>query len=221
MKKLLLLVIFMTVQFVAMAQNKPLTDVIYLKNGSIIRGVIVEQVPNVSLKMKTADGNIFIFLIPDIEKMTREEEPPKQSYDNNSHTPSGRYRSPGVAWVCSFLVPGLGQLAINNQIRKGVSMLVVSAVGMTVCAVGIASDTEEGYALAGIGALVSTGFWIWSMIDAPIAAGKLNRANMLSWKVGSGVMNIRPNIELDNHIASTRRVGSYGTALGLKLNFKF
>ena len=35
-------------------------DVVYLKNGSIIRGVIIEQVPNKFIKIETADKNIFL-----------------------------------------------------------------------------------------------------------------------------------------------------------------
>lgn len=49
------------------------TEVVYLKNGSIIRGVVVEQVPNVSLKIKTADGSIFVYPMNDVEKITKEE----------------------------------------------------------------------------------------------------------------------------------------------------
>ena len=47
-------------------------DVIYLKNGSIIRGLIIEQIPNVSLKIQTADGSVFVYKIDEIEKMTKE-----------------------------------------------------------------------------------------------------------------------------------------------------
>jgi len=47
-------------------------DVVYLKNGSIIRGMILEQVPNVSLKIETYDGSIFVFKIEDVEKITKE-----------------------------------------------------------------------------------------------------------------------------------------------------
>ena len=49
-----------------------LEDVVYLKNGSVIHGTIIEQVPNVSVKIKTKDGNVFVYKIEEIEKMTRE-----------------------------------------------------------------------------------------------------------------------------------------------------
>ena len=54
-----------------------LEDVVYLKNGSIIHGTIVEQVPNQSIKIKTKDGNILAYKIEEVEKMTK-ETPVKQ-----------------------------------------------------------------------------------------------------------------------------------------------
>jgi hypothetical protein len=47
-------------------------DVVYLKNGSIIHGIIIEQVPNVSIKIQTYDRNVFFFKIEEIEKITKE-----------------------------------------------------------------------------------------------------------------------------------------------------
>lgn len=48
-------------------------DVVYLKNGSVIRGTLVELVPNTSVKIKTADGSIFVYKMDEVEKLTREE----------------------------------------------------------------------------------------------------------------------------------------------------
>ena len=56
----------------SVAQNG-YTEVVYLKNGSIIRGIVIEQVPNVSLKIKTADGSIFAYPMADVEKIVKEE----------------------------------------------------------------------------------------------------------------------------------------------------
>jgi len=63
-------------------------DVVYLKNGSIIHGIIIEQVPNQSVKIQTRDGNVFFYKIDEIEKMTKEEhllqknEKPAHSEEN-------------------------------------------------------------------------------------------------------------------------------------------
>lgn len=47
-------------------------DVVYLKNGGIIRGVIIEQVPNKSIKIETADRSVFVYQMDEIEKLTKE-----------------------------------------------------------------------------------------------------------------------------------------------------
>jgi hypothetical protein len=47
-------------------------DVVYLKDGSIIKGTIVEQVPNKSVKIKTKDGSTFNYNMEQIEKITKE-----------------------------------------------------------------------------------------------------------------------------------------------------
>ena len=66
------------------AQN--LQEVVYLKNGSIIKGVIIEQVPGVSLKIKTYDGSIFAYPMSEVEKITKEEVKPNRG--GSTRTPS-------------------------------------------------------------------------------------------------------------------------------------
>jgi hypothetical protein len=47
-------------------------DVVYLKNGGILRGMIIEQIPNVQLKIQTKDGSVFVYKMDEIEKITKE-----------------------------------------------------------------------------------------------------------------------------------------------------
>ncbi|MBP7388906.1 MAG: hypothetical protein KA841_00800, partial [Chitinophagales bacterium] len=61
-------------------------DVVYLKNGSIIHGMIIEQVTNVSIKIRTGDRNIFVFKIDEIEKITKEELVKKEDEKSNADT---------------------------------------------------------------------------------------------------------------------------------------
>ena len=72
--KLLLLVLSLSALsgFRVMAQEN-MEDVIYLKNGNVYRGLIIEQVPNVSMKIQTYGGNIFSVAISDVEKITKEK----------------------------------------------------------------------------------------------------------------------------------------------------
>ena len=48
-------------------------DVVYLKNGSKIKGMITEFVPNVSYTITTSDGSIFVCNIGDILKIAKEQ----------------------------------------------------------------------------------------------------------------------------------------------------
>lgn len=70
-KLLLVLTLLLSISTYVAAQNY--TEVVYLKNGSIIKGVIIEQVPNVSLKIKTSDGSLIICQMSDVTKITKEE----------------------------------------------------------------------------------------------------------------------------------------------------
>ncbi len=49
-------------------------DVVYLKNGSVIHGIIIEQIPNVSIKIQTKNRDIFVFKMEEIEKITKEQK---------------------------------------------------------------------------------------------------------------------------------------------------
>ena len=70
MKKLLLTMLLLVGSFYSYAQNWQ--EVVYLKNGSVIRGFVVELQPGASLKIQTVDGNLFVFQMSEVEKFTRE-----------------------------------------------------------------------------------------------------------------------------------------------------
>lgn len=69
MKKLFLLFVFCCFAGAASAQY---VEVVHLKNGGIIRGIIIEQIPNENLKIQTNDGNVFVYWFDEIEKITKE-----------------------------------------------------------------------------------------------------------------------------------------------------
>src|SRR6478735_2133260 len=54
----------------AMAQTY--TDVVHLKNGTVVRGVIIEQVPGKTIKVQTADALKVEINYSDIEKISKE-----------------------------------------------------------------------------------------------------------------------------------------------------
>ncbi len=70
MKKLILLFAIL-LPFGLFAQQQ-LEDVVYLKDGSIYRGVIIEQVPNESLKIQVMGGSVMAVTMDNVAKMTKE-----------------------------------------------------------------------------------------------------------------------------------------------------
>ncbi len=82
MKKYLALLLFALITTMSFGQSN-YQDVVYLKNGSIIRGIIIEQVPNKSIKIETADRSVFVYQMDEIEKIT------KESFDSNAERRKG------------------------------------------------------------------------------------------------------------------------------------
>lgn len=68
---MLLLIAMIFVSSFAYAQT--LQDAVYLNNGNIIRGIILEIVPNDFIKIKTYDGSVFVYKTKDILKIKKEE----------------------------------------------------------------------------------------------------------------------------------------------------
>ena len=72
MKRILILFAFAVVAVMQTMAQTSMIDVVYLKNGSVIRGIITEQTPNESLKIKTSDGNLFVYQMGDVERISKE-----------------------------------------------------------------------------------------------------------------------------------------------------
>jgi hypothetical protein len=64
---MLVLVLMSTIGF---GQEK--VDVVYLKNGDVRKGTIIENVPNDYIKVETNDGSIFTVKYSDIQKIAKE-----------------------------------------------------------------------------------------------------------------------------------------------------
>lgn len=91
MKKLFLLFVFCCFAAAVSAQY---VETVHLKNGSIIHGTIIEQIPNQKLKIQTGDGNVFVYSFDEIEKITKETEFSKPFYRSNSNRNFQQPRTP-------------------------------------------------------------------------------------------------------------------------------
>ncbi len=71
MNRIIIIILLALSSISLIAQNT--RDVVYLKNGSIIKGTITEMNPSSNLKIKIADGSLFVYEMTDILKMEKEE----------------------------------------------------------------------------------------------------------------------------------------------------
>lgn len=66
-------------------------DILYMKNGSVLKGTVLEQTPGVSLKFQTRDGSVYVYNMSEIERITREqkEQDETPSYDGDDYLQRG------------------------------------------------------------------------------------------------------------------------------------
>ncbi len=86
MRKLILLftMLFPLLSAITFAQENMYTT-IYLKNGSVVRGGIIENIPDSIVKLKTNDGNLWVFEYSEIMKFEETTIDKKQLYNRNSY----------------------------------------------------------------------------------------------------------------------------------------
>lgn len=72
MKKALVVLTLLIMGVTVVFSQERVRETVYLKNGSIIKGIVIEQIPNESLKIQTADGSIFVYRMAEVEKITKE-----------------------------------------------------------------------------------------------------------------------------------------------------
>lgn len=105
---------------------------------------------------------------------------------NTQHQILGSPKDGGLAFVLSFLIPGVGQM-YAGETGKGIGMLVVDLAGSGIAIAGAEScgsyDGQCNTGLIAAGASIVLADWIYSMIDAPGAAHRHNAK--LGYRTGS------------------------------------
>lgn len=240
MKKLISLLLFafaLAFSLNASAQSHS-NDVVYLKNGSIIKGEITEMNPDTNIKIITSDGNVFVFELKDIEKITKENKADNQSNSNVKapkmiKTTATQYRDPTASTVFSFLLPGIGQF-YNGQSNKGVSYLVwyLASYGVMYYSFSMMIEQDyygnvylkenaESFATFGVIAAISgLTSWIVSMVDANMSSKAINRQlGLANIKLGERAnLSFNPDIRLVNDYSKanlTKLSPSYGVNMSI------
>lgn len=174
MKTLNLFILFLLLFNSNILGQRNLQDIVYLKNGSVIHGIIIEQVPNQTIKVQTKDGNIFVFKVDEIEKIIKEA--PKVNNDEFEM----KRRIPMAAFGLSFLMPGAGQFYNHQWVKGGIFLGCLLGVGVValINSYGMldAHGSDLQYCLAGAASLI----WMVSLLDAPLSSHMVNQKNKIS-----------------------------------------
>ena len=92
-----------------------------------------------------------------------------------------RRKNPQLAFLMSFVVPGVGQY-YNGHLIKGVIQEGMVIGGFILLAIGefdIESDNDDSL-FPRIGLGIGVAGWLWSIIDAPLSSIAINRKARLS-----------------------------------------
>ena len=85
---------------------------------------------------------------------------------------------PTIALVLSFIVLGAGQF-YNGQVLKGAFQFALASIGSIMLLHGVAAEIHrsryESNERALLGWFILTSSWVWSFIDAPLAAKIMNK----------------------------------------------
>ena len=87
-KALLTLTLMLVASVTTFAQTTK--DVVYLKDGNVIRGQLVEIIPNKQVKIKTADGSLFVYSTNDVARIENGEAAKKEKKSEDAPTFNGR-----------------------------------------------------------------------------------------------------------------------------------
>ena len=214
MKRTILFLVCLMGMTFAFAQTY-LQDVVYLKNGSIIRGDIIEMVPGETVKIMTADGNVFVHAFADVERFSKER--PVSAVAVNSNAYNIEEKSPWLSGFLSFCIPGLGQF-YNGESRKGWVDLATSLgsylgmyAGASMIVYGVDYEmmydgtTRDGMIttgvmliFAGMGVMIGNG--IHSIVDAAKSSNRINAENgFVMYQIGEGcAFGMQPSIAYEH-----------------------
>ena len=93
-------------------------ETIYLKNGSVIRGTVIEQVPGQSLKVQTKDGSVFVYQMNEVERITKEMPTNSGTSGKSGHRGLDFTMEGGVMLGKGGSAAGIGGIEIGKRFNQ-------------------------------------------------------------------------------------------------------
>lgn len=166
-------VIIFLIAFVAAsyAQSTETMYVIYLNDGSIIRGKIIEIIPNETIKIESAGGNVFVFKVSQIKSVKKEQI--IRSQDSFSNYNPQKYKTQKnigrYGWASVAGLTLIGSAAMGDEMF---ATTVIPVVGPFVTMIRIENDPNSTYLPGGKELLITSGilqvsffsYWMYYLI---------------------------------------------------------
>lgn len=142
-------------------------DVIYLKNGSEIHGMIIEQAPGQYIKIQSGK-NVFVYQLNEIEKITKE-----QISVIDESLLENKLWSANIGWGSPR---SLNLIGITKDFRWVKNHIFFITGGLGTALIGIGYAYEPNYNKNGISFSATLGF--------NAAGGTFNTSFVRQWKTG-------------------------------------
>lgn len=128
------------------------------------------------------------------------------------NTTVGR-KNPWVTGICSFLIPGLGQVINGEYLKAGLFFGgYVASYGLILAG---ADGSEE---LATVGGLLLAGIYIWNIVDAVTSSNRINAQNGYTINLGERTnLGIMPTVDYLNLPVAN----ASGFSTGVKVSLTF
>jgi len=144
-------------------------DEIVKKDGSVLKGKIIEESPGKYYKIKMRDGSILV---------VKQEETETVKYGGE---PFLSRQKPCIACCLSLLVPGIGQVYNGEYKKAGIFFIGAVIAGVVAYSDRPRYDTQGNLISGGgpvyyVGSTCGLAITLWSAIDAYRTAQKINRA---------------------------------------------
>ena len=247
--KLRRLPVLAAVLFVAattFAQTAPgPVDVLYLKDGSIIRGQILEMNAEGNIRIRTADGSVYVYAIGEVDRMVKEAPPgatvppstPQQTQVASAESPAPSALLGGVCISGGIALPvgkfaetevtvesaGLATIGFTGALDA--AFPVMPALGVIVSGVYCYNGVEKPSLPFGIAATVETGAWhsLWGL-GGLLAGAALDP----SWQIAvfgqAGVLyGMTPEISVSSGMITIRQesasAASFAWSVGAQVRY--
>lgn len=139
LKKIFILVLSL---WTSILWSQTTQDVVYLNNGSIIKGQVIEYNPNGKIKIEIAGGSILVYEAKEVQKMTKETistpetpttttptKPPVKQKLEKHMVSKGRYIMLSTGFVGAELPPAIPLPALWGEAIMGVRLTPHLSVG--------------------------------------------------------------------------------------------